>query len=169
MAVLTLVLPSSLFARDIVPVPRGRLLHLCVGNTWPDSGLVNPEGLMLCSHFLLLLSLAVASQRHSSSVISTCDWTKQFKGLRWFSISKIFYFTEFFFRSLAWTKPNSSCSWCSFKWAAQLPGATTREMVFHTQSLYFIHLNTFPFKYPFKFKKSLIYPLGKILIFSLTI
>lgn len=73
-AVLSSALHSSLFACDILPVLRARLLHLCVwGNTWPDSGLVNPEGLMLCSHFLLLLSPAVASQGHSSSVTSTCN------------------------------------------------------------------------------------------------
>lgn len=73
-AVLSSALHSSLFACNVLPVLRARLLHLCVwDNTWPDSGLIHPERLMLCSRFLLLLSPAVAGQGHSSTVMSTCD------------------------------------------------------------------------------------------------
>lgn len=73
-AVPSLALHSRLFACDIHPVLHARLLHLCIwGNTCPESGWINPEGQMLCSHFLLLLSPAVASQGHGSSVMFTCD------------------------------------------------------------------------------------------------
>lgn len=130
-AVLSSALHSSLFACNVLPVLRARLLHLCVwDNTWPDSGLIHPERLMLCSRFLLLLSPAVAGQGHSSTVMSTCDWTKQFKGLRWFLISKIFYFIAFF-GSLAWNKLNSSCSWSSFKWSCSATWSHKRKNFSH--------------------------------------
>lgn len=84
-----------------------------------------------------------------SSVISACDRTKQFKGLTWFSIRKIFYFTAFFGLWYETNKTQAVPEVVSNE-AAQPPGATTRERIFHTQTLYLIHLNTFPFKYLFK-------------------
>lgn len=75
------------------PTPEGReqekgtwwaVLCLCVCVTFSacralrlgvrvTHGLINPQGVMLSSHFLLLLSPAAASWGHSSSVMSTCD------------------------------------------------------------------------------------------------
>lgn len=99
-------------ACDVLPVLHGELLQLCVwGNTWHYRGLINLEGLTLCSHFLLLLSPAVASQGQSSSPVSTCVSTKQFKGLK-----KNVSLPPFFFSwSLALNKLNSSCSRSPFK------------------------------------------------------
>lgn len=76
---LSSALLSTLCVCNILPAPCARLCVLASGVT---CGLINPQGVTLSSHFLLLLSPAAASRGHSSSVMSTCGWTKLFKGLR---------------------------------------------------------------------------------------